>query len=185
MENKEDQFLVEQNEDKKKTIPTSNQDSVGIKDTELKDEQAVVVYTASDGKVMANVFFADDTFWVTQKTMAELFGVKIPAISKHLKNIYVSGELSKKATISKMETVQIEGARQITRIIDVYNLDVTIAVGYRVNSIKATQFLIWATNTLREYIVKGFVLNDHIFLDISLFIDDSMLLTVPSASLIL
>lgn len=128
---------------------------------ELNDEKTVVIYTASDGKVTAKVFFANDTFWMTQKTMAELFGVKIPAISKHLKNIYISGELTEEATISKMETVQIEGVREINRIIDIYNLDATIAVGYRVNSIKATHFRIWATNTLREYIVKGFILNDH------------------------
>ena len=92
---------------------------------------------------------------------SELFGVKIPAISKHLKNIYESKELSPEATVSKMETVQIEGGRQVTREIEVYNLDAAIAVGYRVNSIKATHFRIWATNTLREFIVKGFVLNDQ------------------------
>lgn len=94
--------------------------------------------------------------------MAELFGVKIPAVSKHLKNIYLSGELNEKATISKMETVQTEGIRRIARTVDVYNLDAAIAVGYRVNSIKATHFRIWATNTLREYIVKGFVLKDQL-----------------------
>jgi len=93
--------------------------------------------------------------------MAELFGVKIPAISKHLKNIYLSGELREEGTVSKMETVQIEGKREITRLLEVYNLDVTIAVGYRVNSKKATHFRVWATNTLREYIIKGFVLNDQ------------------------
>lgn len=89
---------------------------------------------------------------MTQKTMAELFGVKTPAISKHLKNIYASGELSEDATVSILETVQTEGERQITRMIEVYNLDAAIAVGYRVNSVKATHFRIWATNTLREYI---------------------------------
>jgi hypothetical protein len=92
--------------------------------------------------------------------MAELFGINIPSVSRHLKNIYESQELSSEATVSKIETVQMEGERQVTRTIEVYNLDAAIAVGYRVNSVKATHFRIWATNTLREYIVKGFVLND-------------------------
>ncbi len=124
-------------------------------------QNKIVLYTAADGKVTVDVFFASETFWLTQRTMAELFGVNIPAISKHLKNIYADGELSHNATISKMETVQIEGQRQVIREIEVYNLDATIAVGYRVSSIKATHFRIWATNTLREFIVKGFVLNNE------------------------
>lgn len=124
-------------------------------------QNQVILYTAADGKVMANVLFANDTFWLTQSVMSELFGVKTPAISKHLKNIYESKELSSEATVSKMEIVQIEGERQVTREVEVYNLDAVIAVGYRVNSIKATHFRIWATNTLREFIVKGFVLNDQ------------------------
>lgn len=124
-------------------------------------QNQVILYTAADGKVMANVLFANDTFWLTQSVMSELFGVKTPAISKHLKNIYESKELSHEATVSKMEIVQMEGERQVTREIEVYNLDAVIAVGYRVNSIKATHFRIWATNTLREFIVKGFVLNDQ------------------------
>ena len=121
----------------------------------------IVLYRTPDGKVTVNVFFAKDNFWLTQKTIAELFGVKIPAISKHLKNIYETGELVPEATISKMETVQTEGARQISREVEFYNLDAVIAVGYRVNSIKATHFRIWATNTLREFMVKGFVIDDQ------------------------
>ena len=121
----------------------------------------VILYTAADGKVTADVFFAKETFWMTQRTMAKLFGVNAPAISKHLKNIYASGELQEEATVSKMETIQIEGDRQVTREIEIYNLDAAIAVGYRVNSMKATHFRIWATHTLREFIVKGFVLNDQ------------------------
>ena len=121
----------------------------------------IVLYHTPDGKVTVDVFFAKDNFWLTQKTIAELFGVKIPAISKHLKNIYETGELVPEATISKMETVQTEGARQISRDVEFYNLDAVIAVGYRVNSIKATHFRIWATNTLREFMVKGFVLDDQ------------------------
>ena len=100
-------------------------------------------------------------FWLTQKNIAQLFGVEVPAISKHLANIYESNELQKEATISILETVQIEGSRNVKRNVEFYNLDAIIAVGYRVNSKKATQFRIWATNTLKEYIVKGFVLNDE------------------------
>ncbi len=122
---------------------------ISLPDTQSK----VILYTASDGKVTADVFFAEDNFWLTQRTMAELFAVNIPAISKHLKNIYTCGELSEAATISKMETVQMEGARKIEREVEVYNLDAVIAVGYRVNSMKATHFRIWATNTLREFII--------------------------------
>ena len=121
----------------------------------------IVLYHTPDGKVTVDVFFAKDNFWLTQKAMAELFGVKIPAISKHLRNIFDSGELAEEAAISKMETVQTEGARQVSREVDFYNLDAVIAVGYRVNSIKATHFRIWATNTLREFMVKGFVINDQ------------------------
>ena len=124
-------------------------------------QHRVILYTTADGKVTVDVFFAQDNFWLTQRTMADLFGVKPPAVSKHLKNIYASGELDQEATISKMETVQIEGSRQIVREVDFYNLDAVIAVGYRVNSLKATHFRIWATNTLREFVVKGFVLNDQ------------------------
>lgn len=124
-------------------------------------QNRVILYTAADGRVTVDVFFARDNFWLTQRTMADLFGVKTPAISKHLKNVYESGELTQEATLSKMEIVQTEGGRQITREVDFYNLDAVIAVGYRVNSVKATHFRIWATNTLREFIVKGFVLNDE------------------------
>jgi hypothetical protein len=126
------------------------------------NQSQVVLYHTADGKVTVNVLFAHDNFWLTQRTMADLFGVKIPAVNKHLKNIYASGELTPGATISKMEIAQIEGGRQISREIEFYNLDAVIAVGYRVNSVKATHFRIWATNTLREYIVKGFVLNDQL-----------------------
>ncbi|WP_318617079.1 virulence RhuM family protein [Sporosarcina sp. YIM B06819] len=98
---------------------------------------------------------------MTQKTMAELFDVQKAAISRHLKNIYESGELERSSTVSIMETVQNEGGRDVKRDIEFYNLDAIIAVGYRVNSKKATQFRIWATQTLKEFIVKGFVLNDE------------------------
>jgi hypothetical protein len=126
------------------------------------DQSSVVLYQTDDGKVTVNVLFARDNFWLTQRTMAELFGVKTPAVSRHLKNIYASGELTQAATVSKMETVQTEGGREISREVEFYNLDAVIAVGYRVNSVKATHFRIWATNTLREFIVKGFVVNDQL-----------------------
>ncbi len=127
----------------------------------VNEQNRVVLYTASDGKVTADVFFIKETFWLTQRTMAELFGITTPSVSRHLKNIYDSLELALESTVSKIETVQMEGGRQVTREVEVYNLDAAIAVGYRVNSIKATHFRIWATNTLREFIVKGFVLNDQ------------------------
>lgn len=123
-------------------------------------QSQIILYTAADGKVTADVFFEKETFWLTQRTMAELFGISVPSISRHLKNIYESKELGLESTVSKIETVQMEGERQVAREIEVYNLDAVIAVGYRVNSMKATHFRIWATNTLREFIVKGFVLND-------------------------
>jgi hypothetical protein len=121
----------------------------------------IIFYTSSEGNVSIEVIFNDETFWLTQKRMAELFGVEVPAINKHLGNIYDSGELDKKATISILEIVQQEGSRKVKRNMEFYNLDAIIAVGYRVNSYKATQFRIWSTKTLREFIIKGFVLDDE------------------------
>jgi hypothetical protein len=120
-----------------------------------------LLYAAPDGAVKVRVLFKDETVWLAQKGLAELFGVGVPAINKHLKNIFESGELEPTATISKMEIVQLEGTREITRPVDVYNLDAIIAVGYRVNSYQATQFRIWATKVLREFMIKGFVLDDE------------------------
>ena len=117
----------------------------------------VIVYQAENESVSTNVLFKDETFWMTQKDMAKLFDVNIPAISKHLKNIFESGELVISAVISKMETTAEDGKIYKTNF---YNLDAIIAVGYRVNSKKATQFRIWATGVLREYIIKGFALDD-------------------------
>lgn len=117
----------------------------------------VIVYQAENESVSTNVLFKDETFWMTQKDMAKLFDVNIPAISKHLKNIFESGELDLLAVISKMETTAEDGKIYQTNF---YNLDAIIAVGYRVNSKKATQFRIWATGVLREYIIKGFALDD-------------------------
>ena len=117
----------------------------------------VIVYHAENESVSTNVLYKDETFWMTQKDMGCLFDVNVPAISKHLKNIFDSGELDASAVISKMETTAEDGKIYQTNF---YNLDAIIAVGYRVNSKKATQFRIWATGVLREYIIKGFALDD-------------------------
>jgi len=124
----------------------------------MTDNQQFLLYTAPDGAVKVEVFFKDETVWLTQKALAELFGVKVPAINKHLKNIFGSGELVENAVISILETTAADGKNYQTRY---YNLDAIIAVGYRVNSYQATRFRIWATKTLREFIVKGFVLDDE------------------------
>ena len=115
----------------------------------------IVIYTSEDGSVSLDTKLENETIWLTQKQMAELFGVKTPAINKHLNNIYNDGELSKDSTISISEIVQKEGNRDILRNIAFYNLDAIISVGYRVNSSRATQFRIWATNTLKEFITIG------------------------------
>ena len=114
----------------------------------------------ADGKVQ--VVIKDETLWCTQKTMAQLFGVGVPAISKHLKNIFTEGELNPDTTISKMETVVNRGIRgEVNELIDFYSLDAIIAVGYRVSSLKATRFRQWATKILNEYIKKGFAMDDE------------------------
>ena len=125
------------------------------------EKNKIILYQTDEGNVKVDVYFADENFWMTQKAMGELFDVQTAAISRHLKNIYESGELERDSTVSKMERVQNEGGRTIKRAIEFYNLDAIIAVGYRVNSMKATRFRIWATQTLKEYIIKGFVLNDE------------------------
>ncbi len=125
------------------------------------NQHDIVLYQIENTNICVNVIFENETFWMTQKAMAELFGVNVPAISKHLINIYEEEELIKKSSVSKMEIVQKEGQRNVKRMQEFYNLDAIIAVGYRVNSKKATRFRQWATNTLKEYIIKGFVLNDE------------------------
>ncbi|MEA1866281.1 MAG: virulence RhuM family protein [Euryarchaeota archaeon] len=121
----------------------------------------IVFYSTPDGDKKVEVLFQDENFWLTQKDIARLFGVEVPAISKHLGNIYETGELERKATLSILETVRQEGSRSVKRKLEYYNLDAIIAVGYRVNSYQATQFRIWATKTLKEFIIKGFVLDDE------------------------
>ena len=121
----------------------------------------IILYETPQGKISVSVRFEDDTFWLTQKAMAELFGVESNTITYHLKEIYKTGELDEMATTRKIRVVQKEGNREVNRELDFYNLDAIIAVGYRVNSKQATQFRIWATQTLKEYITKGFVLDDE------------------------
>jgi len=132
------------------------------KNLTLQDEMTeFLLYKAPSGEIKVEVFLHNESLWLTQKRISELFDVQVPAISKHLQNIYSDGELDKEATLSILETVQKEGNRDVKRKREYYNLDAIIAVGYRVNSKKATQFRIWATNVLREYIIKGFAMNDE------------------------
>jgi len=126
----------------------------------MNQEHEIVLYQLENTNICVSVIFKDETFWLTQRAMAELFDVNVPAISKHLSNIFEEEELIREPTVSKMEIVQMEGKRRVKREHEFYNLDAIIAVGYRVNSKKATRFRQWATKTLKEYITKGFVLND-------------------------
>jgi hypothetical protein len=118
-----------------------------------------LLYKTPNGDIKVDVLLQNETIWMPQKKMAELFDVNVPAISKHLNNIYESGELQKNATISILETVQIEGKREVRRDVEFYNLDAIIAVGYRINSKRATQFRIWATTVLKEFIIKGYTMD--------------------------
>ena len=128
----------------------------------LRDQTTeFLLYTAPNGAIKVEVLLSNETIWLTQKRMAELFGVGVAAISKHLDNIYESGELQREATLSVLETVQQEGVRQVTRKLEYYNLNAVISVGYRVNSAQATQFRIWATALIKEYIIKGFAMDDE------------------------
>jgi hypothetical protein len=126
-----------------------------------RNEGTIVLYQTDDGKVAVNVRFENETFWLTQKAIGELFDSERSVITKHLANIYEEEELDKSSTCAKIAQVQTEGTREVTRSVEFYNLDAIIAVGYRVNSRKATKFRQWATKTLREYIQKGFILNDE------------------------
>ena len=122
-------------------------------------EGEIVIYKSKDGPKL-EVRLEEETVWLTLNQIASLFDVKKAAISKHIKNIFKSGELDPDSTVSKMETVQIEGNRRIRRILTYFNLDMIISVGYRVNSKRATQFRIWATKTLKEHLVKGYTVNE-------------------------
>jgi hypothetical protein len=124
-------------------------------------EGELILYRTADEAIRVEVLYESETFWLDQRRMAELFGVEIPTISYHLKEVYSSGELAREATLRKILRVQLEGNREVRREIEIYSLDAIISVGYRVNSTQATQFRIWATQTLRDFIVKGFVLDDE------------------------
>jgi len=126
-----------------------------------KRQSEILLYSTPDGDIRVEVTFEDETFWLTQKKMSELFGVGVPTINHHLREIFNSNELPEMATIRKFRIVQTEGSREVAREVEFYNLDAIIAVGYRVNSREATQFRIWATSVLREFLVKGFVLDDQ------------------------
>ncbi|WP_303720832.1 virulence RhuM family protein, partial [Malonomonas rubra] len=119
----------------------------------------IIIYQSADGKAALEVRLEQESLWLTQAQLSELFDVKIPAISKHVSNILNSGELDASATVSKMEKVQIEGGRKVKRKNVAYNLDMIISVGYRVNSAKATRFRVWATQVLRDHLVQGYTLN--------------------------
>ena len=124
----------------------------------------IIIYTSEDGTVSLDTKLQDETIWLTQKQMAELFGVQTPAINKHLLNIYKERELKQEATISILETVQKEGNRSVKRHKTFYNLDAIISVGYRVNSSRATQFRIWATDVLKKYLTQGYALNNKMLI---------------------
>lgn len=121
----------------------------------------LLLFRTQDKKVNVSVHFSDGTFWLTQKAMAELFGVNVPAVNKHLKNIYDTGELNRDATVSILEIVRTEGRREVTRSMEFYRLEAILSVGYRVNSTQATEFRKWATTTLNEFIIKGFIIDDE------------------------
>lgn len=138
--------------------------SQSVSTTELMQnslESNILLYKTAQGETRIEVIFNNETFWMSQKKMAALFGVDVRTISYHIGQIYETGELDKTATIRKIGIVQTEGERDVERAPLFYNLDVIIAVGYRVNSYQATQFRIWATSVLKEFIIKGYVLDDE------------------------
>jgi len=120
-----------------------------------------LIFTTQSGESSIEVKVADETVWLTQKLIGELFQVTVPTVSEHLANIYDSGELTREATIRKFRIVQEEGARKVSRNVDFYNLDAIISVGYRVNSVRATQFRQWATGVLRDFAIRGYVLDNQ------------------------
>ncbi|MBN8246286.1 MAG: virulence RhuM family protein, partial [Verrucomicrobia bacterium] len=129
--------------------------------TDDAGESEIILYRTADDAVRVEVLYESETFWLDQRRMAKLFGVDVRTVNEHLRNIFDSGELAEGASLRKIRRVRTEGYREVARDIAFYNLDAIISVGYRVNSTQATQFRIWATRTLREFIVKGFVLDDE------------------------
>jgi death-on-curing family protein len=126
----------------------------------MQSKGEIIIYKAKDGSQQLEVKLEQDTVWLSQKQIAVVFGTEVPAINKHIKNILKAGELKANTTISKMEIVQTEGKRKVARAVDLYNLDMIISVGYRVNSQKATRFRVWATEVLRNHLIKGYTLNE-------------------------
>ena len=137
-----------------------------MSDLPVPSNSEFVIYQAEDGRTGIQVRFSDETVWLTQKQMSELFQKDVRTINEHIKNIYDENELLQKATIRKFRIVQVEGIRQVERLVDCYSLDMIIAVGYRVKSLRGTQFRQWATGLLSEYMLKGFVLDDERLKDI-------------------
>ena len=127
----------------------------------MSNEVQFLIYQSAEEDVTVNAVIQDESIWLTQKAMAELFGCSVDNISLHLKNIYEDGELTTDATTEEFSTVQQEGSRMVNRKRSFYNLDAIISVGYRVNSRRATQFRIWATSVLKEYMIKGFAMDDE------------------------
>ena len=121
----------------------------------------IIIYNTEDGETKIEVQMKNDTVWLSQKQMADLFDCSVDNVGLHLKNIYLEGELAEISTSEESSVVQIEGGRSINRPVKFYNLDAIISIGYRINSLRGTQFRIWATQKLKEYIIKGFVMDDE------------------------
>lgn len=125
----------------------------------MESTNQIIIYQTKDGETNIDVNIDSDTIWLSQKQISEVFGTKVPAINKHITNIIKTEELNY-STVSKMEIVQKEGKRNIKRLVDVYNLDMILSIGYRINSTRATQFRIWANKILKEYLIKGYSINE-------------------------
>ena len=159
-------MIIAENADGKKPLVQQAREyfSQSVSTTELIQnslESNILLYKTAQGETRIEVIFNNETFWMSQKRMADLFGVDRATIAYHLSQIYESGELTKEATCRKIQQVQLEGERDVERTPLFYNLDAIIVVGYRVNSYQATQFRIWATSVLKEFIIKGYVLDDE------------------------
>ena len=126
----------------------------------MKEQNQIEIYQANDGTTQIDVQFEQETVWLNRNQLVSLFDRDIKTIGKHINNVFKEGELSKEATVAKYATVQKEGDRQVTRDVEHYNLDVIISVGYRVKSQRGTQFRIWANNVLKDYLVKGYSINE-------------------------
>ncbi len=122
-------------------------------------EKELIIYESKDGSMKLSVNLDGDTIWLAQQDIAKLFGVNVPAVSKHVKNIFSDGELQKKGTLSVMETVRKEGKRTVKREVETYSLDMILSIGYRVNSKRATQFRVWANQVLKQHLLKGYTIN--------------------------